>query len=74
LLSNVLYRSQSPVPLNIVISCRGDSVWFLGTSFSDAEQTVAWYKKRFWIEMFRDLKSTLGFRQARLLLGYQLPI
>ncbi len=82
LLSNVLYRSQNPVPLNIVISRQGDAIWFLGTSFSDAEQTVAWYQKRFWIEeMFRDLKSTLGLRQARLkdenrlarlLLGYQL--
>lgn len=82
LLSHVRYRKDNPVTLNIVISRLGDSVWYLGTSFRDAEQTVQWYKKRFWIEeMFRDLKSTLGLRKARvkdedrlarLLLGYQL--
>ena len=82
MLSNVHYRGQNPVTINIVISRLGDSVWYLGTSFNDAERTVAWYKKRFWIEeMFRDLKSTLGLRQAylkdearlaRLLLGYQI--
>ncbi len=80
LLSAVQYRSEKPVTVNIVISRKGDSVWYLGTSFSDAAQTVAWYIKRFWIEeMFRDLKSRLGLRQAflkdefrltRLLLGY----
>ncbi len=82
LLSNVAYRGTRPVRLNLVISRLGESVWYLGTSFQDAQQTVNWYKKRFWIEeMFRDLKSTLGLRQAqlkdeerlaRLLLGYQI--
>jgi hypothetical protein len=82
LLSAVQYRSKKPVTVNIVISRKGDSVWYLGTSFNDAEQTVAWYKKRFWIEeMFRDLKSRLGLRRAflrdehrlcRLLLGFQI--
>jgi hypothetical protein len=82
LLSGVRYRSKNPVVINIVISRLGDSIWYLATSFNDAEQTVAWYTKRFWIEeMFRDLKSTLGLRRAflkdemrltRLLLGYQL--
>jgi hypothetical protein len=48
MLSNVHYRGQNPVTINIVISRLGDSVWHLGTSFTDAEQTVAWYKKRFW--------------------------
>jgi hypothetical protein len=82
ILSNVQYRQKEPVTVHIVISRLGDSVWYLGTSFRDAKQTVAWYKKRFWIEeMFRDLKSTLGLRKAhlkdedrltRLLLGYQI--
>lgn len=82
LLSNVLYRQKQPVRVHIVISRLGDSVWYLGTSFRDPRQAVAWYKKRFWIEeMFRDLKSLLGLRQARLkdenrlarlLLGYQI--
>ena len=82
MLSNVQYRGQNPVTVNIVISRLGDKVWYLGTSFNDAEQAVAWYRKRFWIEeMFRDLKSTLGLRRARLkdegrltrlLLGYQI--
>jgi hypothetical protein len=82
LLSRVRYRKDEPVPVNIVVSRLGDSVWYLGTSFRDADQTILWYKKRFWIEeMFRDLKSTLGLRKAhldhedriaRLLLGYQI--
>jgi hypothetical protein len=82
ILSNVQYREKNPVTVNIVISRLGDSVWYLGTSFRDAKQTVAWYRKRFWIEeMFRDLKSLLGLRRAnlndedrlaRLLLGYQI--
>jgi hypothetical protein len=82
ILSNAQYRDKKPVTVHIVISRLGDSVWYLGTSFRDAKQAVAWYKKRFWIEeMFRDLKSTLGLRQAhlkdedrltRLLLGYQI--
>jgi hypothetical protein len=82
ILSNVQYRDKKPVTVHIVISRLGDSVWYLGTSFRNAKQTVAWYKKRFWIEeMFRDLKSTLGLRKAhlkdeerltRLLLGYQI--
>lgn len=82
LLSRVDYRDQNPVRLNLVISRKGDKVWYLGTSFTDAEQAVGWYKKRFWIEeMFRDLKSRLGLTQAhlkdeerlaRLLLGFQI--
>jgi hypothetical protein len=82
LLSRVDYRDQNPVRLNLVISRKGGKIWYLGTSFSDAEQAVAWYKKRFWIEeMFRDLKSRLGLNQvrlkdeerlARLLLGFQI--
>lgn len=82
LLSKVEYRGQNPVRLNLVISRKGDKVWYLGTSFCDAEQTVLWYRKRFWIEeMFRDLKSRLGLAQAhlkdedrlaRLLLGFQI--
>lgn len=82
LLSNVLYRQRHPVRVHIAISRLGDKVWYLGTSFCDARQAVAWYKKRFWIEeMFRDLKSLLGLRRARLkdekrlarlLLGYQM--
>jgi hypothetical protein len=82
LLSNVQYRDKKPVTVNIVVSRLGDKVWYLGTSFCDAKQTVAWYKKRFWIEeMFRDFKSILGLRKARLkdeerltrlLLGYQI--
>jgi hypothetical protein len=67
ILSNVQYRDKKPVTVHIVISRLGDSVWYLGTSFSDADQAVAWYKKRFWIEeMFRDLKSRLGLGRARL--------
>jgi hypothetical protein len=67
ILSNVQYRQKKPVTVHIVISRLGDSVWYLGTSFSNAKQAVAWYKKRFWIEeMFRDLKSTLGLRKAHL--------
>jgi hypothetical protein len=82
LLSAVEYRGEKPVTVNIVISRKGDKVWFLGTTFGDAQQTVAWYKKRFWIEeMFRDFKSRLGLRRAflkdehrlsRLLLAYQI--
>jgi hypothetical protein len=82
LLSQVDYRDQKPVRLNLVVSRKGDKVWYLGTSFTDAEQAVGWYKKRFWIEeMFRDLKSRLGLTQAhlkdearlaRLLLGFQI--
>jgi hypothetical protein len=82
MLSNVQYRGKNPVTINIVISRLGDSIWYLGTSLGDAEQTVAWYRMRFWIEeMFRDFKSTLGMRRAylkheervaRLLLGYQI--
>lgn len=82
LLTQVQYRGQDPVCLNLVISRQGDQVWYLGTSFTDAQQAVAWYRKRFWIEeMFRDFKSTLGLRKvqlkdeqrlARLLLGYQI--
>ena len=82
LFSQVDYRDQKPVRLNLVISRQGDKVWYLGTSFTDAEQAVGWYKKRFWIEeMFRDLKSRLGLtrahlkqeeRLARLLLGFQI--
>ena len=82
LLSQVQYRGEDPVTLNLVVSRQGDEVWYLGTSFTDAEQAVAWYRKRFWIEeMFRDLKSTLGLKKvqlkdekrlARLLLGYQI--
>ena len=81
LLSNVLYRQKHPVRVHIAISRLGDKVWYLGTSFRDPRQAVAWYKKRFWIEeMFRDFKSLLGLRRARLkdekrlarlLLGYQ---
>jgi hypothetical protein len=51
ILSNVQYRDKKPVTVHIVISRLGDSVWYLGTSFRNAKQTVAWYKKRFWIEM-----------------------
>lgn len=75
-------RDQKPVRLNLVVSCKGDKVWYLGTSSTDAEQAVGWHKKRFWIEeMFRDLKSRLGLtrvhlkdeeRLARLLLGFQI--
>ncbi len=82
LLSRVDYRDQKPVRLNLVVCRKGDKVWYLGTSFTDAEQAVGWYKKRFWIEeMFRDLKSHLGLTQAhlkdeerlaRLLLGFQI--
>lgn len=82
LLSQVDYRELKPVRLNLVISRKGDKIWYLGTSLSDAEQAVGWYKKRFWIEeMFRDLKSRLGLSQAhlmheerlaRLLLGFQI--
>lgn len=82
LLSKVDYRDQKPVRLNLVISRKGDKIWYLGTSFQDAEQAVGWYTKRFWIEeMFRDLKSRLGLTQAhlkdeerlaRLLLGFQI--
>jgi len=82
LLSKVDYRDQKPVRLNLVISRKGGKIWYLGTSFTDAEQAVGWYKKRFWIEeMFRDLKSRLGLNQAhlkdeerlaRLLLGFQI--
>jgi hypothetical protein len=82
LLSQVDYRALQPVRLNLVISRKGDKLWYLGTSFTDAEQAVGWYKKRFWIEeMFRDLKSRLGLtharlkdeeRLARLLLGFQI--
>jgi hypothetical protein len=82
LLSQVDYRGIKPVRLNLVISRKGDKIWYLGTSFNDAEQAVGWYKKRFWIEeMFRDLKSRLGLsrahlkdeeRLARLLLGFQI--
>ena len=82
LFSQVDYRDQNPVRLNLVVSRKGDKIWYLGTSFSDAEQAVDWYKKRFWIEeMFRDLKSRLGLtrahlkdeeRLARLLLGFQI--
>lgn len=82
LLSAVEYRGKKPVVVNIVVSRKGDKVWYLGTSFDDAEQAVAWYKKRFWIEeMFRDFKSRLGLDQAhlkdehrlaRLLLGFQI--
>jgi hypothetical protein len=82
LLSGVRYRGEKPVTVNIVISRKGDSVWYLGTSFGDAKQAVAWYKKRFWIEeMFRDFKSRLGLRRAYLkdenrlqvlLLGYMI--
>jgi IS4 transposase len=81
LLSQVDYRDQKPVCLNLVVSRKGDKIWYLGTSFCDAEQAVGWYKKRFWIEeMFRELKSRLGLTQAhlkdeerlaRLLLGFQ---
>jgi hypothetical protein len=79
--ASIQYRATHPVTVHIVVSRKGNQVWYLATSFEDAEQTVAWYKKRFWIEeMFRDFKSTLGLRQAhladenrlkRLLLGYQ---
>lgn len=82
LFSRAQYRGQHPVTLNIVVSRLGDKVWYLGTSFADAKQMVGWYKQRFWIEeMFRDVKSRLGLRQARvkdeerlarLLLGYQI--
>jgi hypothetical protein len=82
LLSNAQYRGQNPVTVHIVVSRLKEKVWYLGTSLHDAEQVVAWYRKRFWIEeMFRDFKSTLGLRKAhvkdedrlaRLLLGYQL--
>ena len=82
LLSGVEYRQERPVRLNLVLSRKGNKIWYLGTSFTDAEQTVSWYKKRFWIEeMFRDLKSRLGLNQAhlkdeqrlaRLLLGFQI--
>lgn len=67
LLSAVQYRDENPVTVNIVISRLGDKIWYLGTSLRNAKQTVAWYKKRFWIEeMFRDFKSRLGLRRARL--------
>jgi transposase InsO family protein len=60
LLPAVAYRGTHPVVVNIVVSRKGNRVWYLGTIFDDAQQTVAWYKKRFWIEeMFRDLKSRL---------------
>ena len=82
LFSQVDYRDKLPVRLKLVVSRKGDQVWYLGTSFTDAEQTVEWYKKRFWIEeMFRDLKTHLGLTQAhlkhedrlaRLLLGFQI--
>jgi len=82
MLSGASYREQEPVTVTIVISRLGDKVWYLGTSLDDAEQAVAWYKKRFWIEeMFRDFKSSLGLRRARLkdenrltrlLLGFQI--
>lgn len=51
LFSQVDYRDQNPVRLNLVVSRKGDKTWYLGTSFSDAEQAVNWYKKRFWIEI-----------------------
>lgn len=47
ILSNAQYRDKKPVTVHIVISRLGDSVWYLGTSFRDAKQVVAWYKKRF---------------------------
>ncbi len=83
ILKGVRYRvKEKPVRVHIVVSRLGDSVWYLGTSFTDPRQAVSWYRKRFWIEeMFRDMKSRLGLRQAavthedrlhRLLLGYQL--
>lgn len=83
ILKNVLYRvKERPVRTHIVVSRLGDSVWYLGTSFTNPRQAVSWYKKRFWIEeMFRDMKSRLGLRHAavtheerlnRLLMGYQL--
>jgi Transposase DDE domain len=82
LFSQVDYRDEKPVRLNLVVSRKGDKIWYLGTSFTDAEQAVGWYIKRFWIEeMFRDLKSRLGLthahlkheeRLARLLLGFQI--
>jgi hypothetical protein len=82
LLSNVEYRGKHPVVINIVVSRLGDSLWYLGTTFTSARQAVACYRKRFWIEeMFRDFKSTLGLRKARvkdenrlarLLLGLQI--
>ncbi len=82
LFSAVEYRGRQPVTVNIVVSRLGDKVWYLATSFTTARQTVAWYRKRFWIEeMFRDFKSRLGMRRAflkdehrlaRLLLGFQI--
>jgi hypothetical protein len=67
ILSHVPYRGKKPVTVHIVISRLGDRFWYLGTSFCNSSQAVAWYRTRFWIEeMFRDLKSTLGLRKARL--------
>src|SRR5512143_3943893 len=34
LFSQVDYRDQKPVRLNLVISRKGDKVWYLGTSFT----------------------------------------
>ena len=56
-----------PVHLNLVVSRKAVKIWYLGTSLSDAEQAVGWYKMRFWIEeMFRYLKSRLGLTRAHL--------
>jgi hypothetical protein len=49
LVASTLPRDLRP-PFLILISRKGDSVWYLGTAFSDAEQTVPWYTKRSWIE------------------------
>ena len=80
--TDVYYRATKPVRINLVVSRKGKKVWYLATTFENAARTVAWYKKRFWIEeMFRDFKSRLGLRKShlqdekrlnRLLLGYQI--
>jgi hypothetical protein len=37
--AKVQYRATRPVTVNIVVSRKGDKVWYLATSFADAEQT-----------------------------------
>ena len=46
---------------------QADEPWYLATNQPNAQQAVAWYRQRFWIEeSFKDNKSRFHLKQVRI--------
>jgi hypothetical protein len=46
---------------------QAEEPWYLATNQSSAQQAVAWYRQRFWIEeSFKDSKSRFHLKQVRI--------